>query len=109
MVESLRSEELVVGSGEVASAGQQVSVHYTGWLLDGSRFDSSHDRGRPLLFVLGGGMVIPGWDQGVVGMRVGGKRRLQIPPHLGYGAQGFGALIPPNSTLVFEVELVEVL
>ena len=101
-------EELVVGGGAVAAAGQKVSVHYTGWLTDGSKFDSSKDRGEPFAFPLGRGQVIKGWDEGVSGMKVGGKRKLTIPPGLGYGARGAGGVIPPNATLVFEVELLAV-
>jgi FKBP-type peptidyl-prolyl cis-trans isomerase FkpA len=101
-------EELVVGGGEAAAAGQKVSVHYTGWLTDGKKFDSSKDRGEPFAFPLGRGHVIRGWDEGVAGMKVGGKRKLTIPPALGYGARGAGGVIPPNATLVFEVELLSV-
>lgn len=104
----LKYEDLVDGDGAVASAGQQVVVHYTGWLTDGSKFDSSVDRNQPFDFSLGRGMVIRGWDEGVAGMKVGGKRKLTIPPQLGYGAQGAGGVIPPNATLVFEVELLEI-
>lgn len=104
----LKIEELVEGEGEIAAAGQQVSVHYTGWLTDGRKFDSSVDRNEPFQFGLGRGMVIRGWDEGVTGMKVGGKRKLTIPPQLGYGAQGAGGVIPPNATLVFEVELLGV-
>ena len=105
----LKYEDLTEGEGAEAKAGQQVRVHYTGWLTDGTKFDSSLDRNEPFSFPLGGGRVIRGWDEGVQGMRVGGKRRLTIPPQLGYGAAGAGGVIPPNATLVFEVELVEIL
>ena len=105
----------VIGTGETAVAGKTVHVHYTGWLFDaaapdnkGQKFDSSHDRGQPLSFPLGAGRVIPGWDQGVAGMKVGALRKLTIPPHLAYGERGFSSIIPPNSTLVFEVELLTV-
>jgi FKBP-type peptidyl-prolyl cis-trans isomerase FkpA len=101
-------EELVVGSGAAAAAGQKVSVHYTGWLTDGTKFDSSKDRGDPFIFPLGKGHVIQGWDEGVAGMKVGGKRTLVIPAELGYGARGAGGVIPPNATLIFDVELLEV-
>jgi FKBP-type peptidyl-prolyl cis-trans isomerase len=99
-------EELAVGSGDEAAHGQQVSVHYTGWLTDGTKFDSSKDRNDPFSFGLGQGQVIKGWDEGVTGMKVGGKRKLTIPPHLGYGARGAGGVIPPDAILVFEVELL---
>jgi peptidylprolyl isomerase len=98
----------VVGSGPSPHRGQTVSVHYTGWLTNGQKFDSSLDRGQPFEFVIGQGQVIPGWDEGVATMKVGGKRRLTIPPDLGYGAGGAGNAIPPNATLVFEVELLKV-
>jgi len=97
-----------MGNGNSAAAGQRVSVHYTGWLTDGKKFDSSKDRGQPFMFALGRGEVIRGWDEGVSGMKVGGKRKLTIPPELGYGARGAGGVIPPNATLVFEVELLAV-
>jgi FKBP-type peptidyl-prolyl cis-trans isomerase len=108
-VTELQTEDLVVGAGEEAKLGDQVSVHYTGWLEDGTEFDSSLDSGQPLTFTLGAGDVIEGWDQGVAGMKVGGKRRLTIPPDLAYGAQGFPPVIPPDATLIFEVELLEVI
>ena len=101
-------EELTVGDGATAAAGQSVSVHYTGWLTDGTKFDSSVDRNDPFEFNLGQGQVIAGWDQGVAGMQIGGKRKLTIPPELGYGSRGAGGVIPPNATLVFEVELLGV-
>jgi FKBP-type peptidyl-prolyl cis-trans isomerase FkpA len=102
-------EDVVVGDGAEASAGQNVSVHYTGWLTDGTKFDSSKDRNDPFEFDLGGRSVISGWDEGVVGMQIGGTRKLTIPPQLGYGARGAGGLIPPNATLVFEIDLLEIL
>ena len=102
----LTIEDLVVGTGDAAKSGQRVSVHYTGWTTDGKKFDSSKDRGQPFSFGLGRGEVIRGWDEGVAGMKVGGKRKLTIPPELGYGARGAGGVIPPNATLVFEVELL---
>ena len=105
----LKYEDLVEGTGDVATAGRQVKVHYTGWLTDGEKFDSSLDRNDPFVFPLGGGRVIRGWDEGVQGMKVGGTRKLTIPPQLGYGAHGAGGVIPPNATLVFEVQLLEVL
>lgn len=101
-------EELAVGAGDVAAAGQTVTVHYTGWLTDGRKFDSSKDREDPFEFPLGARHVIAGWDEGVQGMKVGGRRKLTIPPALGYGARGAGNVIPPNATLVFEVELLAV-
>ena len=104
----LKIEDLVVGTGDEAKKGKTVQVHYTGWLTDGKKFDSSKDRGQPFQFPLGRGHVIQGWDQGVEGMKVGGKRKLTIPPELGYGAQGAGGVIPANATLVFEVELLGV-
>lgn len=101
-------EDLVVGNGTMADPGLTVTVHYTGWLTNGTKFDSSVDRGQPFTFQLGGGQVISGWDQGVKGMRIGGKRKLTIPPDMGYGARGSGHVIPPNATLVFDVELLGV-
>ena len=99
-------EDITVGSGAEANAGQDVTLHYTGWLTNGEKFDSSKDRNDPFVFPLGGGRVISGWDEGVQGMKIGGKRKLTIPPELGYGARGAGGVIPPNATLVFEVELL---
>ena len=104
----LAIEDLVTGQGDEAVAGRRVTVHYTGWLANGSKFDSSKDRNDPFVFPLGAGHVIKGWDQGVAGMKVGGKRKLTIPPELGYGARGAGGVIPPQATLVFEVELLAV-
>ena len=104
----LQYEDVRVGAGATAQSGQDVVVHYTGWLTDGRKFDSSRDRGQPFTFGLGGGQVIAGWDEGVGGMQVGGMRMLTIPPRLGYGEFGAGGVIPPNATLVFEVELLDV-
>jgi FKBP-type peptidyl-prolyl cis-trans isomerase len=98
----------VVGSGAIATPGSTVKVHYTGFLTSGEKFDSSRDRGEPFSFPLGAGQVIKGWDEGVAGMKVGGQRQLRIPPNLGYGAAGAGGAIPPNATLIFDVELLEV-
>src|SRR5450755_1665981 len=100
--------DIKVGTGAVAQAGQHVKVDYTGWLTNGKKFDSSVGTGRPFDFLLGGGQVIKGWDEGVAGMKVGGKRQLRIPPDLAYGAGGYSTVIPPNSTLVFDVQLVDV-
>ena len=109
LASGLQYEDLTVGSGTMAEPGMNVSVHYTGWLTDPAQpFDSSRDRGQPFQFQLGGGQVIKGWDEGVKGMRIGGKRKLTIPPDLGYGARGAGGVIPPNATLYFEVELLDV-
>lgn len=104
----LRYEVQEEGTGEVARLDDTVVVHYTGWLPDGTKFDSSRDRDEPFSFLLGAGRVIPGWDEGVAGMKVGGKRKLVIPPDLGYGARGAGNVIPPDATLVFDIELLEV-
>ena len=104
----LRYVDLEPGQGDEAKTGSVVAVHYTGWLENGTKFDSSRDRNVPFKFKLGIGQVIKGWDEGVEGMKVGGKRRLMIPPALGYGARGAGGVIPPNADLVFEVELLEV-
>jgi peptidylprolyl isomerase len=108
----LQYEDTVAGSGATAAAGQRVQVHYTGWLWadgqQGKKFDSSKDRGQPFSFMLDGGEVIGGWDEGVQGMQVGGTRVLIIPPQLGYGARGAGGVIPPNATLKFEVDLLGV-
>ncbi len=104
----MKIDNITEGTGKEAVAGKSVKVHYTGTLENGKKFDSSHDRGEPFAFRLGAGQVIKGWDQGVAGMKVGGKRKLTIPPDLAYGARGFPPVIPPNSTLVFEVELLDV-
>ena len=104
----LKVEQLAAGAGAAAKKGDRVSVHYTGWLLDGRKFDSSVDRGQPFEFTLGVGLVIRGWDEGVAALKVGDKVRLTIPPELGYGARGAGGVIPPNATLVFEVELLAI-
>lgn len=103
----LRYQDMVEGTGATAAAGNTVVVHYTGWLPDGTKFDSSRDRTEPFEFVLGEGRVIPGWEEGVAGMKVGGTRQLVIPPSIGYGDAGAGGVIPPGATLVFEVELLE--
>jgi FKBP-type peptidyl-prolyl cis-trans isomerase FkpA len=105
MPSGLKYQDIKVGDGAVAEQGMLATVDYTGWLTDGTKFDSSKDRGQTFDFKLGAGQVIRGWDEGVKGMRVGGVRKLTIPPELGYGAQGAGGVIPPNATLVFEVEL----
>ncbi len=108
MKDGLVIDDVKVGTGAEAKAGQTVTVHYTGWLTNGKKFDSSKDRNEPFTFHLGAGEVIKGWDEGVQGMKVGGVRNLTIPPSLGYGAQGAGGAIPPNATLKFEVELLGV-
>ncbi len=104
----LKYHDFTVGNGASPQKGQQVVVHYTGWLVNGTKFDSSLDRGEPFAFNIGVGQVIAGWDEGVLAMKIGGKRQLLIPPNLGYGAQGAGGVIPGNATLIFEVELLEV-
>lgn len=104
----MKITDITIGTGEEANVGETVEVHYTGWLLDGDKFDSSVDRGTPFSFTLGEKRVIPGWEQGIEGMKVGGKRELIIPPELAYGARGAGGVIPPNATLRFEVELLGV-
>ena len=106
--EGLQVEELAAGTGVAAAVGDKVRVHYTGWLTNGTKFDSSHDRREPFIFTLGARQVISGWDLGVAGMRPGGKRRLTIAPHLGYGSRGAGGVIPPNATLIFDVELLQI-
>lgn len=107
-VKALKIDEMKKGKGTEAKSGKIVTVHYTGWLVNGTKFDSSVDRGQPFTFNLGRGEVIKGWDEGVAGMKVGGKRRLHIPADKGYGANGAPPVIPPNSTLIFEVELLDV-
>ena len=104
----LEIEDQIIGNGDEAVAGQSVEVHYTGWLTDGTEFASSHNRNQTFSFKLGAGQVIAGWDQGVAGMKVGGTRKLTIPPDMGYGERGAGGVIPPNATLIFKVELISV-
>lgn len=104
----LKYEELKEGTGATAKKGDKVDVHYTGWLTDGKKFDSSVDRGQPFSFTLGAGMVIKGWDEGVQGIKVGGKRKLYIPADLAYGKKGAGGVIPPDAELIFEVELLKI-
>lgn len=107
-VKALKVEDLKVGTGAEAKPGKHISIHYTGYLEDGIKFDSSYDSNQPIEFDLGSGRVIPGWEKGIVGMKVGGKRKLTIPPSLGYGEKGASSYVPPNATLIFEVELLAV-
>lgn len=109
MTNELIIEDVVLGEGKACVKGALITAHYTGWLTDGTRFDSSHDRGKPFQCVIGTGRVIKGWDQGMMGMRVGGRRKLSVPAHLAYGERQVGPLIQPYSDLVFEIELLEVL
>ena len=109
MIAELRTEDLIEGTGKTVAKGALITAHYTGWLEDGTEFDSSHSRGKPFQCVIGTGRVIKGWDQGLMGMKVGGKRKLWVPAHLAYGERQVGALIKPHSNLLFEIELLEVL
>ncbi len=109
MSTELQITDLIAGDGKAVVKGALITAHYTGWLEDGRKFDSSHDRGKPFQCVIGSGRVIKGWDVGLIGMQVGGKRRLWVPAHLAYGERQIGALIAPNSNLLFEIELLEVL
>ncbi len=108
MPSGLKYMDIIIGTGASPVIGSRVAVHYTGWLEDGTKFDSSKDRNVPFKFTLGQGQVISGWDKGVISMKVGGKRKLFIPPELGYGERGASALIPPNATLIFEIELLAI-
>lgn len=108
-VSELGVEDLIPGTGKAVVKGALIITHYTGWLEDGTEFDSSHRKGKPFQCVIGTGRVIKGWDQGLMGMQVGGKRKLQVPAHLAYGERQIGPLIKPNSNLIFEIELLEVL
>ncbi len=109
MSNELQIADIQLGEGKAIVKGALITAHYTGWLEDGTKFDSSHDRGQPFQCVIGTGRVIKGWDQGLVGMKVGGKRKLFVPAHLAYGERQMGAVIKPNSNLIFEIELLEVL
>ena len=109
MTNELKVEDLIIGEGKECVRGALILAHYTGWLEDGTKFDSSHDRGRPFECVIGTGRVIKGWDIGMMGMKTGGRRKLFVPAHLAYGERQMGALIKPNSNLIFEIELLQVL